>query len=284
MRGTPQSPFTTEGFFTYQVIGGIIKMEGAIRMNDKLTPFFTESFNDSRICKIINMSNLRRGVSPAGDATKPKYQIVTPSGIVWFKFKLTDNEICAELLSYYIAKLLGVSVAETSLVYYKNEIGIASWDIGEYKEPDDSLSYSFHDFVQLKGFIMMCLFDYLIMNEDRHARNWGYKDDMVAPLFDHNMCFGGETAPVNFDSFMRMLTSSFYVDYEYDQSQDKIFDTIAKHYRFITRVFLHILYKLDDINIPVLELLYNDTIGKMKQLLASRIIYIKERGISHGFS
>ena len=111
--------------------------------------------------QILNLNEFRRSPSPGADASRPKYQITTPSGEIYFKFQLTNNEICAEITAYQLAVNLDIPAAKTSLSKYKENIGIASYDIGIYEEPDDSLSYSVKDFLEIEGFVQMCLFDYL---------------------------------------------------------------------------------------------------------------------------
>jgi len=164
--------------------------------------------------QILNLNEFRRSPSPGVGASRPKYQITTPEGEIYFKFQLTNNEICAEMVAYLLAKSLDIPAAKTCLAKYKEIIGIASYDIGIYEEPDDTVSYSIKDFLKIEGFVQMCLFDYLVMNEDRHAGNWGIFDNKVAPLFDHNQCFGGDAANYGYfdmDHFMVAVSSAFYV-------------------------------------------------------------------------
>lgn len=224
--------------------------------------------------KIIDLREYRISPSPGVNASRPKYQITTPSGDVYFKFKMTDNEIGAELFSYHIAKFLDIQVAMTQLATYKKEIGIASYDIGYFLEPDDFVSYSIKDYLNISGFIEMCLFDYLIMNEDRHAGNWGIIDNKVAPLFDHNNCFGGSEGFVDLDYFMTTVTSAFYVDTEYQQRHDMILKFLTKKFKSDVDLFMNKINTLKPIRDSSLEYYNSQICDKLNKILFKRIEYM----------
>ena len=226
---------------------------------------------------ILDLGEYRRSPSPGVGASKPKYHIIMPEGSVYFKFGLTNNEICAEILAYQLASELNVAAAVTMAAKYKQEIGIASFDIGYYREPDDSVSYSIMDYLHITGFIQMCLFDYLVMNEDRHAGNWGIINNEVALLFDHNNCFGGEGGFKDADQFMLKVTSSFYTDNEYKQRHDMILQFLAEKYPEEVVKFLDKVNKLPDITNNVLEGLMPEDHARIKQLLRERIAYMNRR-------
>ena len=141
---------------------------------------------------LLILEKYRKSPNRGAGASRPKRVYSSPRGEIYFKFDMTYNEMCAELFSYALSFPLEVKTAEVQLAISGTVLGIASYDIGLYEEPDDRNSYSVKDFLHLKGFIQMCLFDYLIMNEDRHAGNWGIMDNGIAPLFDHNYTFGGD--------------------------------------------------------------------------------------------
>ena len=227
--------------------------------------------------QILNLNEYRRSPSPGIEASRPKYQITTPNGEIYFKFQLTNNEICAELLAFQIASELGIPAAKTCLSKYKENIGIASYDIGIYTEPDDSVSYSIKDFLEIDGFIQMCLFDYLVMNEDRHAGNWGILDNRVAPLFDHNQCFGGDAANYGYfdaDHFMATVTSAFYVENESQSRHDDILEYLLKYDAAKVKDFLKRAYALPKLQNALLEELYNEDFKRIKELYEKRILYM----------
>ena len=141
--------------------------------------------------ELLKLEQYRRSPNRGAGASRPKRSYTSPQGEIYFKFDITNNEMCAELFAYDLAKQLGIDIAVTKLANDGKVLGVASYDIGEYEEPSDLKSYSVKDFIMLDGFIEMCLFDYLIMNEDRHAGNWGIIEGRVAPLFDHNFALGG---------------------------------------------------------------------------------------------
>jgi len=242
--------------------------------------FITTDLNNVGINQIIDLRHHRKSPSPGADATKPKYQLITPSGLIYFKFGLTENEICAEIISHYVATLLEIPVAKVALAKYKNSLGIASWDVGSYHEPEDHQSYSIKDFIHIKGFVEMCLFDYLVMNEDRHAGNWGYKEGSMRPLFDHNICFGGSQNPRDFDYFMEHVTSSLTAGGEYDNKHDSILKTLVQCEPKKVRVFLDKVKLLPQIDIQSLEGLRD--YEKVKKLLSARIVYMLQKGEEYG--
>jgi hypothetical protein len=246
-------------------------MRGQLKMN------FLDGDNSKYI---LNLTEYRRSPSPGAEASRPKYHITTPEGEIYFKFQLTNNEICAEIVAYQLAESLNIPVAKTFLSKYKENTGIASYDIGVYEEPDDSLSYSLKDFLEIDGFIQMCLFDYLIMNEDRHAGNWGILDKKVTPLFDHNQCFGGDAANYGYfdtDHFMVAVTSAFYVEDESQHRHDDILKYLLKYNPSEVKHFTDKLDKLPELKNFLLEELYSEDFKRVKELYEKRIDYMKKK-------
>jgi len=172
--------------------------------------------------ELLDMEQFRRSPNRGSGATRPKRNYTTPQGEVYFKFGLIDNEICAELFAYAIGTQLGLPMAVTRLAKSDIVFGVASYDNGGYSEMSDEYGYSVKDFIGIPGFIDMCLFDYLIMNEDRHAGNWGTKNGRVAPLFDHNLSFGGDVVIRDLPTFMARVTSPFYVEGQYEQNHNDL--------------------------------------------------------------
>lgn len=230
--------------------------------------------------QILNLNEYRRSPSPGAEASRPKYHITTPDGEVYFKFQLTNNEICAEIAAYKLALNLKIPVAKTCLSKYKENIGIASYDIGIYEEPDDILSYSIEDFLAIDGFIQMCLFDYLIMNEDRHAGNWGIVNHKIAPLFDHNQCFGGDAANYGYfdaDHFMMTVSSAFYAEDETQYRHDDILKYLFRHNAKEVKHFTDNLDKLPELKDSLLEELYAEDFKRIKRLYEKRICYMMKK-------
>ena len=230
--------------------------------------------------QILNLNEYRRSPSPGVEASRPKYQITTPEGEIYFKFQLTGNEICAEIVAAQLAENLSIPIAKTVLSKYKNNIGIASYDIGIYEEPDDSFSYSVKDFIGIEGFIQMCLFDYLIMNEDRHAGNWGISNNKVVPLFDHNQCFGGDAVNYGYfdaDNFMLVVSSAFYAENDSQHRHDDILKYLVQNHTAEVKIFTAKLDKLPELKNPLLEELYSDDFKRVKLLYENRIAYMKKK-------
>lgn len=231
-------------------------------------------FNHSN--NIVDLSKFRKSPVSAANASRPKYILDTAEGVAYFKFDITTNEICAEILSYEIAKSLQIPCARTYLAKYRNKEGIVSYDIGPYIQPCDDEGYSVKDFIHLEGFIEMCLFDYLIMNEDRHPGNWGITVDnlSVAPLYDHNVCFGQDRIPNDFYYFMPNLTTSFYAEFEYEQLHDTVLRFLCVNYGNKVMEFVS---KIKDVESVNLKDNYPDNYNKIKDLYRFRIGYMKER-------
>jgi len=226
---------------------------------------------------LLELSEYRRSLSPGADASKPKYQITTPEGNIFFKFKLSNNEICAEVISYKLAAELGVAAAVTKAARYKKELGVASFDIGRYQEPDDTISYSIKDFLHIKGFVKMCLFDYLIMNEDRHGGNWGIVEGEVSFLFDHNNCFGGESGFTDTKKAMETLTSALYAESEYQHRHDMILRFLAEKYPGEVEEFMKKVNEMPEISDNALENLMPEDFARVKGLLRERILYMNRK-------
>jgi len=230
--------------------------------------------------KILNLNEFRRSPSPGVEASRPKYQITMPEGEIYFKFQLTNNEICAEIISYQLSGNLNIPAAKTCLSKYKENIGIASYDIGVYEEPEDSLSYSVKDFIEIGGFVQMCLFDYLIMNEDRHAGNWGILNNKIVPLFDHNQCFGGDAANYGFfdaDHFMFAVSSAFYSENESRYRHDDILEYLLRYNASEVIDFTDKINKLPELKNPLLEELYGADFQRIKKLYEKRISYMTKK-------
>ena len=236
--------------------------------------------------KILNLNEYRRSPSPGIEAGRPKYLITAPKGDIYFKFQLTNNEICAEILACQIANSLDIPAAKTCLSKYKESIGIASYDIGVYEEPDDSFSYSAKDFLGIEGFIQMCLFDYFVMNEDRHAGNWGIVNNSVAPLFDHNQCFGGDAANYGYfdaDHFMVTVSSVFYVETGSQNKHDEILKYLFEYRAAEVKDFTEKIKKLPELKNSLLEELYAEDFTRVKKLYEKRILYmVKKVGVLIG--
>jgi hypothetical protein len=235
------------------------------------------NYLDSGDRQILNLNEFRRSPSPGVDASRPKYQITTPEGEIYFKFQLTNNEIYAEIIAYQLAKNLDIPAAKTCLSKYKENIGITSYDIGIYEEPDDSLSYSVKDFLEIEGFVEMCLFDYLIMNEDRHAGNWGILNNKTVPLFDHNQCFGGEAANYGYfdaDHFMFTVSSAFYAENEAQHRHDDILKCLLQYNATEVKNFIEKIKKLPELKNLLLEDLYGDDFQRVKKLYEKRVSYM----------
>jgi len=244
------------------------------------------NYLNNNIGRILDLNEFRRSLSPGVEASRPKYHITTPEGDIYFKFQLTGNEICAEIVSYQLAEYLNIPAAKTCLSQYKNNIGIASYDIGIYEEPDDSFSYSIKDYLKIDGFVQMCLFDYLIMNEDRHAGNWGIINNKVAPLFDHNQCFGGDAVNYGYfdaDHFMVAVTSAFYVEDEAIHKHDDILKYFLENNITEVKVFISNLVKLPELENFVLDEFYAEDFRRLKKLYEKRTAYmIKKAGDFNG--
>jgi hypothetical protein len=181
-----------------------------------------------------------------------------------------------------LAKQLQVDIAETRLAIANGVMGIASYDNGGYYETDDKTSYSIKDHEHVAGFIEMCLFDYLIMNEDRHAGNWGIINGKVAPLFDHNFAFGGETPIVDIDNWMPSVTTAFYVTDHHKQRHDTILEyLVLTHAAFVAR-FMEKLNASTPIHHALWNTHFPDDFTRLNKILAARIKYMNQKVGEYG--
>jgi hypothetical protein len=206
------------------------------------------------------LNKYKRNISPGATATRPKYALEVDGNIVYFKFKL-----------------LKIPAAKVILATYKGEIGVGSYDIGAYSEPEESGLYSVKDYTGITGFIEMCLFDYLIMNEDRHAGNWGMSENESAVPFDHNLTFGGDAAIRDADHFMNTVSSAFCVETEYDYQHDKILKYIADSFPAETEQFMSKISLLDELEIDILENNFPQQYSVVRNLLNKRLKYMKAK-------
>jgi len=228
------------------------------------------------VTELLDLDRHRRSPNRGAGASRPKRNYTSPQGEIYFKFGLTKNEICAELFAYDLAKQLGIDVAETRLAKSAETLGVASYDIGEHDEPkDDVESYSVKDYIGLDGFVSMCLFDYLIMNEDRHARNWGIVKGKVAPLFDHNYAFGGPDGVSDADNFMRAVTSPFYVINENNQRHDTILLYFVKYHMHDVSLFIQELKSIRKVSNTLLEKHLANECKQLNKILFERIRYMQ---------
>jgi hypothetical protein len=101
--------------------------------------------------ELLTLDNYRRSPNRGAGASRPKRNYTSPYGEIYFKFDITDNEICAELFSYNLAKQLDLNVAVTRLAIANGIKGVASYDNGGYSETNDKLSYSVKDHENISG-------------------------------------------------------------------------------------------------------------------------------------
>jgi len=232
--------------------------------------------------ELLDIEWYSRSPNRGAGATRPKRSYTSQLGEVYFKFGLTNNEICAELFAYAIGKQLNVPLAVTRLAKSDITLGIASYDNGGYCEINDEESYSVRDFLDVLGFIDMCLFDYLIMNEDRHAGNWGIKNNKVAPLFDHNLSFGGDIVIRDLPIFMARITSSLYV-YDYNE---QCHDAILKYFvELHTEVVLEFMRKVGEVRLIENDLWakhFPEDYERLNNVLSERIKYMSNKVGEYG--
>jgi len=229
------------------------------------------------VTELLELDQYRRSPNLGAGASRPKRVYTSSQGEIFFKFDISKNEICAELFAYALAKKLGIAVADTKLAIADNVLGIASYDIGEYEEPSDDYSYSVKDFLNIGGFVELCLFDYLIMNEDRHAGNWGIVKSKVAPLFDHNYAFGGDTVINDISNFMVKVTTQFYVTNENRQRHDAILLYFIKYHADDVKLFMRKIGKIGEVYDALWERHFPEDCERLNKILQKRIEYMERK-------
>jgi hypothetical protein len=252
-------------------IAGAVRqlIDGETLFNDVLLASETE---------LLELDQYPKSPNRGASASRPKRSFTSPHGEVYFKFGLTNNEICAELFSYELAKQLKIKAARTRLARAGLDLGVASYDIGEYKEAsDDDVNYSVKNFIAVDGFVRMCLFDYLIMNEDRHGGNWGIHEGAVAPLFDHNYAFGGPDEIKDINQFMEGVTSAFYVVDYYRQRYDALLLYFVKYHSDEVDSFLECLNRVSMVSNDLWNEYFPSDCERLNAILFKRIEYMREK-------
>jgi hypothetical protein len=292
--GTPYGGVEVElsSAFTYSIIHMSRAMTGAAKDKDDLVAVILEAVRQittgiSRDNGVVNpfdtelldLDQYRKSPNRGAAASCPKRSYTTPQGDIYFKFDLTSNEICAELFAYDIAKQLGIRVAKTRLAQAGLVLGIASYDIGAHTEGStvDAETYSIKDFTLVIGFIEMCLFDYLIMNEDRHGGNWGTHEGAIAPLFDHNYAFGGDTEITNIEDFMEKVTSAFYIVNDNKYRHDILLLYLIKYHSEEVASFMNRLSRICRISNSLWESYFPADCERLNNILFKRIEYMQEK-------
>lgn len=126
----------------------------------------------------------------------------------------TLNEIIAEVLSYYIAKELGLDSATYAYMqFYGKDCSVCKIETSEdyelllcrsvlqhYKSDMKYNSPYYRMFMEAdkRAFLLMQIFDYVTLNTDRNRDNFGLllnnnKVLGLYPLFDHDSCFKGKS-------------------------------------------------------------------------------------------
>ncbi|MCI9077445.1 MAG: type II toxin-antitoxin system HipA family toxin [Lachnospiraceae bacterium] len=128
----------------------------------------------------------------------------------------TEEEINSEVISYYIAKALGLPSVRYNKTKYmgmscsicrimtseENEM-VPCRDVLEHYDETrlhiNSLTYKYFMETDPLNFIRMQLFDYITLNTDRNRDNYGLlmrnrKAVALFPVFDHDSCFKGKSA------------------------------------------------------------------------------------------
>ena len=133
------------------------------------------------------------GVSPSNNST---YKYLD----YFIKFNTDDTPDVTgyEVVSYNIARSLGIEVPDYSLVWIEDEKAfltksLSGQPVHAFHHFNCSIAYDLQTLAAAtpnrQHFIDMCLFDGLILNTDRHAFNYLYKDDYLAPLIDNHSSF-----------------------------------------------------------------------------------------------
>ena len=226
---------------------------------------------------IIDLSNENLSPSYMASASRSKKIYLYQNQVVYYKYELTKNEIFAEVFAYLLGSQLGLNMAKVELARYKETEVIISYDIGQTKEVEEYELYSIKKYEQITGFIEMCLFDYVIMNEDRHIGNWTVLLDReeVAPLYDHNHTFGGEQELAPTHENFRNITSAFCVESDYDYFHDKILEYLYRKHKEKVEGFIKKIEGIEKIEHVLLEQIDAKKVASMNKLLQKRIADMK---------
>ena len=115
------------------------------------------------------------------------------------------------------------------------------------------------------------------MNEDRHAGNWGEKENKIAPLFDHNLSFGGEIIIRDLPTLMKSVTSPFNVEGQYEQRHDDILKYLVNSHLEAVIFFTQKIKKLKPVQHELWQKYFPKDCERLNKILFERIEYMAQK-------
>ncbi|MGI8170376.1 HipA domain-containing protein [Enterococcus lactis] len=223
---------------------------------------------------IIDVSNwIESAINPTGN--REKIWLRNPNSEEYlFKKPKIDGEIIGEVASFHIGTaIFGLSIPETYFAKKNAELGTISKSFisneekkylefqeivdyyGENFDAYDLNQYSLHKALSIVtklnlklDFYKMCIFDYVIANQDRHVQNWGIimnrenQQKKFSPLYDNgSSLFSGYT-----DEQLEGLSTDRKRFEAFTNRAKSLFFYEKKKPKFIN--ILQFLYKEDNLN------------------------------------
>lgn len=238
------------------------------------------------------------------------------------KFPKGQGEAYAEVVTYLLAtNFFNVNVPETHFARENDCLGVLSKSFIDEKnnteaiaamdffghdfDPEDLYQYTIYkayeivdDFNLLADFYRMCIFDYIVANQDRHSENWELlKNDEIstpyifAPIFDNGTALFGVysykdpkiknmlTDEVQFKAYTNWATSSFSIEVDGKiKKRPKAILVLNYLYRQNNELFIEIFSHFNKISYDdvygCIEFISNEILGEpRKKLIGKLIIY-----------
>lgn len=200
--------------------------------------------------------------------TREKKWLLSEKKEKWlFKEPKIEGEMYAEVVAYLLGtKIFNLEMPKTYFAIFEGKNGIISKSFTvddaqlieavdffgpEFDEEDLSM-YTIEQSLEIaksfeeeEKFIAMCIFDYIIANQDRHCQNWGvlqnpeHTDRKMAPFYDNgsSLLNGYNENKVNsmlsntseFEAFTNRAKSIFTVKQEKNPKASKLFSFLIDY-------------------------------------------------------
>ncbi|WP_348921415.1 HipA domain-containing protein [Enterococcus rotai] len=244
--------------------------------------------------------------------TREKKWLLSKEKEKWlFKEPKIEGEMYAEVVAYLLGtKIFNLEVPETHFAIFKGKKGVISKAFTidniqlieavdffgpEFNESDlkmytieQSLEVA-KSFDEEETFIAMCIFDYIIANQDRHCQNWGvllngkHSDQKMAPFYDNgsSLLNGYNEDKVNsmlsntpeFEAFTNRAQSIFTVGQEEKPKANKLFSFLINYDRDIFKKSLARFNHCDcDIILNTIKKVPSDIISNERKTLIAKLI------------
>lgn len=244
--------------------------------------------------------------------TREKKWLLSEKEEKWlFKEPKIEGEMYAEVVAYLLGtKIFNLEVPETYFAIFKGKKGVISKSFivddiqlieavdffgPEFNESDLKM-YTIEQSLEVAKsfddeatFIAMCIFDYIIANQDRHCQNWGVLqnikdvDHKMAPFYDNgsSLLNGYNEDKVNsmlsntpeFEAFTNRAHSIFTIGQEEKPKANKLFSFLINYDRDIFKKSFARFNHCDcDIILNTIKKVPSDIISNERKTLIAKLI------------